>query len=180
MPKFAFYDPALPSPQAVMGWYDTDADLHTQLPPAANLLQLTQAQWEGRLTTPFVQKGKLVAAPALTAAQLLADAQIAQFVSLETAYASAIHIPVAYMATTFQADTASQDILAKSLVAGSVPAGFYWLDAQNAKIPMTFAQLQGLAAAILAQGQAAFDRLQARKAAVRAAATVAAIQAVVW
>jgi hypothetical protein len=45
---------------------------------------------------------------------------------------------------------------------------------------MTYIQLQGLAAAILDQGQAAFSRLQQLKSQVRAAETVAEVQAVVW
>lgn len=180
MPKFAQFDPAVPSPQPVIGWYDTDFANYPNLPPQASLLQLTQAQWDGRFATAFVQNGKLVAAPAPSADQLLADAQAVQISKLETAYSAAIQIPVAYIGTTFQADIASQDTLAKSLVAGSVPVGFYWLDALNTKVPMTFAQLQGLAVAMLAQGQAAFDRLQTRKAAVRSASTVAAVQVVVW
>lgn len=135
---------------------------------------------ESRLVSAIDPAELAKASPAYTADEALQAAKNDNIAVLEMAYAAAIQTPVAYMATTFQADIASQDILAKSLVAGSVPAGFYWLDAQNTKIPMTFAQLQGLAAAILAQGQAAFDRLQACKAAVRAAKTIAAVQSIVW
>ncbi len=110
----------------------------------------------------------------------LAQAQVTQITTLEAAYTATIQLPVAYMATTFQADSSSQDVLAKCLVAGSVPAGFYWLDATNAQVQMTFAQLQGLAGAMLVQGQTAFVKLQTKKTAVRDAATVAAVQAVVW
>lgn len=116
----------------------------------------------------------------IVTADQITPAKAAQNAVLASAYAAAIQIPVAYMATTFQADSGSQDTLTKCLVAGSVPAGFYWLDANNAQVPMTFAQLQGLAGAMLTQGQTAFARLQTRKSAVLAAATVAAVQAVVW
>jgi hypothetical protein len=103
-----------------------------------------------------------------------------QIKTLTAAYTAAIQLPVAYMSTTFQTDTASQDVLTKCLVAGSVPAGFYWLDATNAQVAMTFTELQGLAGTILAQGQVAFDKLQTKKTAVRDATTVADIEAVVW
>jgi len=110
----------------------------------------------------------------------IVSVQADQIAMLEAAYVSAIQVPVVYMNTTFQADEASQARIAKELSAGTVPAVFYWLDALNVKIPMTFAQLQGLAAAIQAQRQPAFDRLQTRKASVRTAMTTQAIKAVVW
>lgn len=113
-------------------------------------------------------------------ADQLTPAKASQNAVLASAYAAAIQIPVAYMATTFQADAGSQDVLTKCLVAGSVPTGFYWLDANNVQVPMTFTQLQGLAGAMLTQGQTAFARLQTRKSTVLAATTVAAVQAVVW
>ena len=114
----------------------------------------------------------------LPAAILLFNAKIDQIATFSAAYNTAIQLPVAYMATTFQADTGSQGMLTKCLVAGSVPAGFYWLDASNAQVTMTFAQLQGLAGAMLVQGQAAFAHLQTQKSAVKAATTIAEVQAV--
>ena len=99
---------------------------------------------------------------------------------LTAAYYAAMQAPVEYMGTTFQASVGSQSQITNSIAAGSVPAGFYWLDANNVQVLMTFAQLQGLAAAILAQGQSAFAHLQAQKAAVRAAQSVVAIQSIVW
>lgn len=103
-----------------------------------------------------------------------------QIAILTNAYNTAIQVPVAYMNTTFQADEASQAVLTKVLVAGSVPVGFAWLDANNTPVNMTYAQLQGLAVAMLAQGQAAFVKLQTLKSQVRAATTVTKAQAVVW
>jgi hypothetical protein len=118
--------------------------------------------------------------PAPTAAQLLATAKTAQNAILTAAYTAAIQVNVAYMATTFQADLASQDRLSKVLVAGAVPADFAWRDVGNLDVAMTFVQAQGLAAAMLAQGWAAFKNLKTRKATVSAATTIAAVQAVVW
>jgi hypothetical protein len=109
-----------------------------------------------------------------------ADLQEAKMVELSAAYNVAIQLPVAYMGSTFQADSDSQDLLTKCLVAGAVPTGFYWLDANNAQVPMTFAQLQGLAGTMLMQGQITFDNLQTKKTAVRAALTVADVQLVQW
>lgn len=118
--------------------------------------------------------------PSLPESQQLIIAQSRQLASLAVAHSAAIQRPVPYLGTLFQADDASQIVLTKVLVAGVVPDGFFWLDASNAPVTMTFAQLQGLAAAMLTQGQAAFAKLQQLKSAVREAVTVDAVAAVVW
>lgn len=110
----------------------------------------------------------------------IAKAQAAKLAQLAADYAAAVQQPVTYMGAAFQADDASQVVLTKVLVAGTVPAGFYWLDASNTPVPMTYPQLQGLAAAMLMQGQAAFAKLQTLKSQVRAAATADQVLAVVW
>ncbi len=113
-------------------------------------------------------------------ASTLTGAQAAQIAIVEAAYQTAIQQPVSYMSTTFQADQDSQGVLTKSLVAGAVPAGFFWLDKNNAQVSMTFAQLQGLASAMLAQGQTAFAKKTTLKQRINAATTVAAVQAITW
>jgi len=147
-----------------------------------NTVNLTDAQWQACINTPGykVVSGALVAPPAPTAAQLLASAQAAQIEIIEAAYQNAIQQPVSYMSTAFQADLDSQGVLAKSLVAGSVPVGFFWLDANNTQVSMTFAQLQGLAGAMLVQGQTAFAKKTGLKQQIRAATTAAAVQAIAW
>lgn len=75
--KYAQFDPTAASPQSVIGWYDTDEFVYKNLPAASDLLELTDAEWDNRFATPFVSSGKLVAAPAPTAAQIQADAWIA-------------------------------------------------------------------------------------------------------
>ena len=180
MPKLAQYDPTHPVPQPVIGWYDTDTFDYTNLPPPEQLIELTEAEWEDRLTTPFIADGKLITTPAKSDAQMLAEVIFAQLNTLAESYNAAIQLPVSYLGSTFQADEPSQLVLTKCLVAGSVPAGFYWLDANNHQVVMTFAQLQGLSTVMLVQGQAAFAKLQTLKAQVRAATTLSAVQAVVW
>lgn len=80
------------------------------------------------------------------------------------AYNTANQLPIEYMGTTFQADYKSQDLLAKVLAAGSVPAEFYWLDSTNIKIPMTYEQLQGLVLLLIERNQTNFNNLQMQKA----------------
>lgn len=112
----------------------------------------------------------------------LNQAKSDQIATLINDYKTAIQLPVAYMSTTFQADEYSQNLLTKSLAPGSVPNGFFWLDANNAKVQMTFAQLQGLALAMLNQGQTAFSKLQTLKDQVRAASTdtVEKVRLIIW
>ncbi|WP_407945730.1 DUF4376 domain-containing protein [Paraburkholderia elongata] len=59
-------------------------------------------------------------------------------------------------------------------------AGFYWKSSDNTEVPFALADLKGLYAAMLAQGWAAFQKLQTFKAQVSTATTVIAVQAVVW
>ena len=136
----------------------------------------------------FWNTDKLGAQPTITdlsnaeAEATLAITKAKQKFIIETAYQTAITAPVAYMATTFQADDASQDILVKVLlgmqVAGATPAGFAWMDANNVAVPMTLADLQGLYGAILTRGQVEFTKKIIAKQAVDAATTSAAVQAV--
>jgi hypothetical protein len=51
--------------------------------------------------------------------------QTVQIAELQKSYQATIQASVDYMQTTFQADEASQIVLTKVLVAGSVPDGFF-------------------------------------------------------
>lgn len=135
----------------------------------------------GMASAGYTYANGVFAAPAAPVAVLsLADAQAVQMAALTVAYSAAIQVSVSYMGTTFQADNGSQDRLTESLVAGTVPAGFYWLDANNVQVEMTFVQLQGLASVMLVRGQVEFTKLQGYKTEVRAATSVAAVKAVTW
>jgi hypothetical protein len=106
----------------------------------------------------------------------LAQAKAAKLTEVTEAYNNSNQAPIAYMDTTFQADYKSQDMISRALSAGSVPSDFYWLDTTNKKVPMTYAQLQGLAVLLLERNQANFDNLQAKKATINTATTVEQVQ----
>jgi hypothetical protein len=114
----------------------------------------------------------------------LEQARASKLRQLESAYETATQQPVAYMGTTFQADKDSQEILTKTLTslnpAGGVPPGFAWWDADNNAVPMTLAELNGLAMVMLTQGWAAFQNKQAKKEAARLAQTVESVNLVEW
>lgn len=110
----------------------------------------------------------------------LPEVAATKLAKLTAAYQTAIQQPVTYMGTTFQADDASRASITEAVAPDPLPDGYEWLDANNVFVPMTSAQLQSLAAVMRKQVQVAFVKLQERKAAVRAATTVAQIGAVVW
>lgn len=105
-----------------------------------------------------------------------------QLAIIEDAYADANVAPIGYMGTTFQADANSQALIAAVLTAsgGALPADFAWFDSNNQPVPMSFAQLQGLAGAILLRGQPLFVKKQMLKAAIRDAADIPTVEAIVW
>lgn len=111
-------------------------------------------------------------APVPSLADTLANAKVGALAHLKSAYEAAIQQPVHYLNTEFQADATSQDMLTKVLAAGAIPADFAWLDTHNQPIKMTYVELQGLAGAILVQGQTAFFQWQTHKGKIRAASTV--------
>lgn len=122
-------------------------------------------------------------------APTLDQAQASQIAALTADYAAAIAQPVSYtskagVVKTYQADPDSTNKLVQMLLACSgaqaTPAGFYWLSADNVQVPFEYADLQGLAAAMGAQGFPAFAHLQTLKAEVRAASDSAAVAAIVW
>lgn len=119
----------------------------------------------------------------------LSQAQADQLAILATAYTTAIAQPVAYtsqggVAQTFQADPASIDNVARMQLAfaaaGATPAGFYWVALDNTRVPFSYTDIQGLAAAMGAQGFTAFANLQAKKDAVRAATTIAQVTSITF
>ncbi len=115
--------------------------------------------------------------------------QTAQIQILSASYQAAVTAQVSFttaagVTKTFQADSGSVANLQASIAgcqkAGATPTGFYWVTADNTQVPMTYADLLGLAEVIFNQGASAFQKLQTLKAQVNAATTIPAVQAIVW
>ena len=177
---------------AIIAFYDT---VDSPAPTSASVIDITDAQWHTCLSQPgwTVVSGVLVAPPTPTAAQLLAQAQAAQIATLQAAYKAAINTPVSFknaagITSTYPAGnsialngaTAMQN-LSNAITAGS--AGWSlgkWLDTNNVAQTFTYADLQGLAAAMEAQETLDWQDLVAKVAEVQAATTVAAVQAIVF
>lgn len=125
--------------------------------------------------------GAVVIVP-ISAQTLLAKAKAARISYIEEQYEAREHADIVYLGATFQTGDESQKLIDRVLSAqnGTAPAGFGWYDITNTKVQMTNADLQGLANAIFLRNQPLFDNKQARKAAIRAAATAAEVEAVTW
>lgn len=189
MPKFAQFDPAAPAPQPVIGWYDTDFVNYPNLPPASNLLELTQDQWNLRLSTPFVQNGALVAAPMPTAAQLLADAQATTWLKIKAKRAAIELGGVKVGMKWYHTDDASRikylglfKLAEQALAAGSVGTtvlqyggvDIRWKTMDGTFINMTVQRAQDVYFAVFGLDMAAFAAAETHKTAMEAAADPAA------
>jgi hypothetical protein len=84
---YAEFDSTATQPTPVIGWHDGETPA-MRAAPAANILALTQAEWDNRLNTPYVQNGALVPAPLLTAAQIAAQNWAAYQMSAKGALAT--------------------------------------------------------------------------------------------
>jgi hypothetical protein len=87
MTQFGSFDHAVPDPKPINGWYDTDVFDYPTLPDAADLIEMTQAQWDRRLEGLWaVEGGALVPytlpPPPLTPAQA-ADAALVSPVTVQ-------------------------------------------------------------------------------------------------
>lgn len=125
----------------------------------------------------------------ISPASTLDGAKAAQIATAYASYQATACLDVTYTSVagvrqTFQADADSQQTLLIATtgynMAGKSPDGFYWVASDNTKVPFTLDDLKGLYAVMLGQGQGAFDKLQGIKAAIRAATTIQAVQAITW
>ena len=151
----------------------------------ANAIPCTQEQAQN-FQAYAPSNGEIVSAPS---AVLLAQAQTAQKALVTQGYNTAIIAPISFtdtagVADTYQADSTSQQYLARAVtgyrIAGGVPAGFYWRSATNQNNAFTLADLEGLYTAILARAEEDYQQLQTLKAQINAATTASAVAAIVW
>ncbi|MDE3022273.1 MAG: hypothetical protein KGI54_10470 [Pseudomonadota bacterium] len=131
--------------------------------------------------------------PAPTNAELLRAAQVTQIASLQTAYKAAVNAPVSYknaagVTSTYPAGdtmqinckTALQN-LEECLDAGSSAWTLgVWLDTNNVAQTTTYADLQGLAAAMSAVDTLDWTDLVTKIAEVQAATTVTEVEAITF
>ena len=162
----------------------SDAAGH-DIPPGA--IPIPDAAWQAHFNDQpqaWDAKAKAWVPYKPSAAEMLAQAQVAKLAELRAAYQAGLEAGVTYQGANFDSDEHSQTEIARVLVAlangWALPAGFVWVDAANTQhaVP-NVAWLQGLADAMATHKAGLFARLQKAKAAVRAAKTVAAVNKVV-
>jgi hypothetical protein len=140
MPRYAYFDHTQPAPQRVLGWFDTDAHAFTALPDRADLLILSDAQWDARLDDPSgwcVAEGGVLTRrvpPAPPAPTLAQQAQAAMY---GTVTVTSEGVPE--VAGTYAIDAQAQTqiaAIASGIAAGlGLPGGgesFNWPDTANA------------------------------------------------
>lgn len=184
------------NPVILGGWSDTElADLGLVRAPR---IEPADIDWTAELPTVYAPMrlpdgtwAYVLGRRQLTAEEIAAQltaAKAAKVDALTAAYAAACAQPVSLsvggMTKTYQADADSAKVIQQTLIGFSAvqatPQGFWWLSSDNTQVPFGYGDLQALAAAMLSQGWDAFQRLQDRKARVRAAESVAEVLAVEW
>lgn len=148
----------------------------------------SESAWTGD-DAGVVWNGAVLVTKTLDAGAQLAAAKAGKIAALNAAYAQSQLAPVSYTTkagATAQFNQAPSDIdnLQKAIL-GSQASGTWplnlWQDATGAVItPFTFADLQGLAAAMEAQDTPDYTHLLALLAAVTAATTLEAVAAITW
>lgn len=116
---------------------------------------------------------------AADAEELIAAKQI-KIESLRSSYVSEVYSDIQHAGQTWRADPVSRGLLAQVLAVGSVPLDMYWRDSAGTAHPVTYADLQSFAFAILTRGLAADANLITKTDAVDAATTAAEIDAIQW
>ncbi|MHB1023680.1 MAG: hypothetical protein ACYC0Z_14910 [Acidobacteriaceae bacterium] len=173
----------------VLQWQDTDQYGYGPVPTNADTLVVTSAEWADQAGTWYVVSGALTQTNpnAPTAAQLLAQAQSAQIAILTAARNAAMLAPVSYTTTGGITAMFSASAEAISYLQGVIDAGSaawtanLWLSNAGTPItPFTFADVQGLAAAIEAVETPEYQELLKLIGEVMAATTVSAVQGVIW
>lgn len=162
-------------------WVDTNNVLHDDMDGTA----LDLPAWPTGLTIATQAQIDAIQNPPPTLSQAQAVQTALMYVGYNTDLTKSVTITTAGGVTqTFQADLNSQDLLSRATQgykdAGTVPAGFYWVAEDNTQVPFTLPDLQTLYSAMLSQGWTAFQKLQTRKESIRAATSVASVQAIVW
>ena len=177
--KYAAYDKS----GAITGFYDS---VDSPVPSGTTAIEITDAQWQTCLSTPGYSVVNGVLTPP-SAATLLEQAQTAQIAALRDAYEAAILAPISFktaagttamFATTPAAIGYLQGVIAAG---GAAWTANLWLSNAGAPItPFTFADVQGLAAAIEAVETPEYQELLKLIGEVMAATTVSAVHGVIW
>ena len=174
----------------VIGFYDS---VDSPPPSTATVIPISDTEWQSALSSPYQPVTVVNGVLTIPTGPTLAQAQAAQIAILKNGYQSAINAPVTFtnaagVTSTYPSgDTIlingmrAKDLLAEVLSAGEAAWTLgKWIDANDVAQTFTFADLQGLAAAMEAAVTTDWTDLVAKIAQVNAATSVSAVQAIVW
>jgi hypothetical protein len=155
MTKFAYFDSSRPSPQPVLGWYDTELFNYPRLPAPSNMLALTDAQWSVRVVGSWAVNGTQLIAyehpvPPPTMAQQAAALQASGLAVTSTGDAS--------LNATYPCDAAALNHILTEVFsiplsdsdAGDGAETIPWLDVGGTRHEFSAAQFRALASATMA------------------------------
>lgn len=125
----------------------------------------------------------LIPKPPKSLLEQLLDAENKKLYELADKYSAQMKEPIAFLGTTFDADDRAKNNLKDVLTAFSsttLPTGFFWIDATNAQVPVTFSDVEGLAKAIGDRSWVLFQKFQELKSKTKAASTLEEVEAILW
>lgn len=168
---------------SIIALFDDAINSGTQIGTAT---KITDAQWQDILANPgkwLLVAGVLQLVPALTTAQLLAKAQIAQIALINQGCQNALAAIVASYPTLEIATFPNQYSEAQAYTANNTaptPTLSAIATATGQTVTVVAASVLAKAAAYTAASGAAIGRRQALTTQINAALTVAAVQAIIW
>ena len=187
MSLFLVYDLATGNPKrhGICG----DHDIGVQALSGEGVADISNlADWDGNESN-WVWNGTAITKKVVDSQSQLAAAKAAQIASLQAAYQRALTAPVSYTTkagttATFAQDATTVSNLQDALLGSQASQTWsinLWLDVSGSPVsPFTFADLQGLAAAMESADTPKFTELLTLIAQVNAATTIAAVQAIIW
>ena len=174
----------------VIGFYDS---VDSPPPSTATVIPISDTEWQSALSSPYQPVTVVNGVLTIPTGPTLAQAQATQIGVLKADYQSAINAPVTFknaagVTSTYPSGNTvlingmrAKDLLAEVIAAGEAAWTLgKWLDTNNVAQIFTFADLQGLAAAMEAAVTTSYETLVSKIAQVNAATTVADVQAVTW
>jgi hypothetical protein len=188
MAKYAYFDSTATQPAPVLGWYyvldeiDTDGIDYLNLPASADLLDLTQTEWDNRFSTPLVSNGTLISIPAPTSSQLLDDAKVTQSNIIHDGFNidSIADVTALTFAWNGGFDSAIKLDAAMRLAqsAGLTTVDFY--DKSNVAHTLSIADATTVVQAIAGAYQTVFAKKQSKMISIANATTISEVQSIVW
>lgn len=179
--KFAAFDLS----GKIIGFYDSE---ESPVPDGIQAIEISDIEWQDCISQQgYLVSGGVLVAPSSSA--LLEQAKFFKNGALLMDYKNALVTPVQFtnhdnVSKTYQADAESVASLKTSIAGYSAsqetPAGFYWIAFDNTKVPFSYADLLGLAAAVNTQSWTEFQHLQAVKETVAEALTIEAVNEITW